>query len=121
MATTSSMKDISHENDANSIERSEHKQEKSKSRSVEEKSRWRKGDNIPLIYAVVPHLAQAAKATKRNIRKNTEGDDQRKKEKSYDRKSSGKRRRGSSKTILYNQPRTTISMGNPTKDNWIWE
>lgn len=42
MATTSSMKDISHENDANSIERSEHKQEKSKSRSVEEKKSLKK-------------------------------------------------------------------------------
>ena len=42
MATTTSMKDISHENDANNIERSEHKQEKSKSRSVEEKKSLKK-------------------------------------------------------------------------------
>ena len=75
------MKDISHENDANNIEHSEHKQEKRKPRSAEKKSRGRREeDHIPLVHETVPHLTQGAMRlrNKRNI-KNAEGDDPSKK------------------------------------------
>ena len=59
MAITSSVEDTSHENDENNSE-SEHKQEGKKWSFVEKSYGRREGDHIPLIHAVVSHLAKVA-------------------------------------------------------------
>ena len=120
MAITSSVEDTSHENDENNSE-SEHKQEVKKWSFVEKSYGRREGDHIPLIHAVVSHLAKVAmiirkKKTLEDVQKETI----QAKKKSFS-GTSRKRRRGSSKTVLHNQLTATISVGNPTRYDRIWE
>lgn len=121
MAATSSMEDISHKNDANDIE-SGYRQEKRNQSLLKKRCGRRERDYIPLLHAKVPHLSQAAMrlGKERNIKKAQKKTIQAKK-KSFGRRSFRKQRRGSSKTVLYNQPRSTISMTNPTIYSRIWE